>query len=648
MMEVAPPMQIRRKPVAAPSSSDSSPRAVPSDSQQKPASAQVGDRLRPDPQPPSRPVSRGAEPFLQVPHGHRLRSQRSMPELSRAAAGSPPVAPLDGPPVTAVATFGPEASAGKKNFMRSALSEARHFAGGLIPHPTESTKHYTILRHSPPLIFYRGPSTSVAITIFTSPDRALPADRTLWLQKRGFSGDSGMKIKALFNVTDDWLHVTPSTQVDPHQLSADTDRAWQRDIAKAASKLLKEMGPKKAHVPRETHVIKIPEVSEDGYFRLILCTGRGTPYGTNETSSKCKTLCASPIFRIASASTDSSVFRGASLSSLPLEMGVYVASVVATTTADRYIAPVRDPVKAVIDRVRPGLITETVGGLVTDELSERSAERDAERDQAFFRTHQAHITRSLEADPNAIYPIGPDSGPEPPFPLEFQAKVVRGTGRSQDELGTPTANLSGVPDEIRYRLSGIYFGWARVQPKGKYEANTTPDSSTFPLPQWHETIISISPDPSSPPSVTLKPLVTAHLLNHPPSNPPLLNQTLNVLILGLLRPNPPATPTSCRPPIPLINERLDTASRDACLTLVSLARENWRPDSPVVTTGLLLATRRRGPSSSLREQAEVVKGRALARVVGSVPLHWVGVRRSGDAAEERDRVLGVGGYWVPR
>ncbi|KAK3898966.1 hypothetical protein C8A05DRAFT_18526, partial [Staphylotrichum tortipilum] len=256
---------------------------------------------------PVRPVSRGEEPpRLHVPPSHGLRSQRSMPELSRAGAGSSaPPSPFYATPTPSAATFGPGVTPDKKNFVQSALSDARHFAGGLVPHPTESTKHYTILRHSPPLIFYRGPATSVSVTIFSAPNHPLPADRTLWLQQRGFSGDSGMKIKALFNATDSWLHVTPATQVLAHQLEPGTERAWKRDIDKAAKRLFKEKGPKKAHVPRETHVVRIPEALEDGYFRLILCTGKGTPYSTTESTSKCKTLCTSPIFRVASASTDS-------------------------------------------------------------------------------------------------------------------------------------------------------------------------------------------------------------------------------------------------------------------------------------------------------------------------------------------------------
>ncbi|KAK4240600.1 hypothetical protein C8A03DRAFT_41913 [Achaetomium macrosporum] len=664
-MEAPASRQIRRKPVAAPQTPspvgpvpvrefDGSPPPLP----ERPA----GNRLLLDTQLPARPVSRGAEPsLLQVP-GHRLRPQTSMPELSQFSTGSQPPSPFHAAPVSAAATFGPGVGDSKKNFVQNALSEARYFAGGLIPHPTESTKHYTILRHSPPLIFYRGPTTSVAITIFSSPGHPLPADRTLWLQQRGFSGDSGMKIKAFFNATDDWLHVTPSTQVHTDQLPPDTERAWQRDIGKAAKKLLKEKGDKKAHIPRETHVIRVPEASEDGYFRLILCTGKGTPYGTSESTSRCKTLCTSPIFRIASASADSSVFRGASLSTLPLEMGVFVASMVATTAVDKYTAPVKEPVQAVIDRVRPGLLAETVGSLVRDELSERSAERDAERHEAFHAAHQAHVTRSLlHADSNAIYAIGPDSGPEPPFPLEFQGKVVAGTGRSQAELGMPTANLAGVPDEIRYRLHGIYFGWAQVVPKKQDARNPTLEPhSPYRKPEWHEAIITVAPSPYTRPSVLPTPQVTIHLINFNNTNtntntnagatesdPSLLGLSLKAAIMGLLR---PASPSISTTPSLSPKDKLDAASRDIRLTLVSLARANWRPEAAVVWL------RHQKESEGFNEKVEdKVKGMGMGRVQATiskvvVPLrHRVGIR-SGDEAEgvERDRFWGVGGFWVAR
>ncbi|SPQ22682.1 c4940f14-3ce8-48cc-a2e0-d41928235843 [Thermothielavioides terrestris] len=673
-----PTLQIRRKPIAPQSQSQQTPSSAagpglgpdptsgrrqcdekPPPLPERPGREKIGTR-QPQIQTAVRPVSRGAEPspLLAVPD-HVLRPRTSLPELSHSAPDSTPQSPFNAVPASAAATFGPSASSsdGGKNFMQTVLSEARYFAGGLIPHPIESTKHYTILRHSPALIFYRGPATSLAITIFSSPDRPLPADRTLWLQQRGFSGDSGMKIKSFFNLTDDWLHVTPSTQVTADQVPADTERAWQRDIAKATKKLLKEKGQKKAHIPRETHVVRIPEASEDGYFRLILCTGRDPPYAAEESSSRSKTLCTSPIFRIASTSSDSSIFRGASLSTLPLELGVYAASMVASSTVDPYIAPVRDPVQAAIDTVRPGFVAETVGGLVSDELTERSVERD----EAFFTAHQAHVERALAADPEAIQPIGPDSGPEDPFPIKFQGKVVKGTGRSQAELGIPTANLSGVADEVRYRLNGIYFGWARVLPKSRSKSTpvssaqqtvSPPDSS--PSSEWHEAIITIAPSsPYARPSAAPTPFVAVHLLTTPPSpspspspsspspatptTPTFLGATLQALILGLLRPHPPPTANT------QIQARLDAATRDACLTLASLARENWRPERAAE------ALRLRGRERSFGERVDDVMGwveRKAGTMHGKLPVHLIGVRRAG--AEERDRSRGVGGFWVKR
>ncbi|KAL2156582.1 hypothetical protein VTH82DRAFT_1327 [Thermothelomyces myriococcoides] len=627
-----------------------------SDEEPEPPPLPARPGLRPDPQPLQRPVSRGAEPpLLQTPPGHGLRSQRSMPELSVLAGdstSSAPPSPFNAAPPPSAATFGPGVSNDKKSFVQTALAEARHFAGGLIPHPTESTKHYTILRHSPPLIFYRGPGTSVEITIFSSPDHPLPEDRTLWLQQRGFSGDCGMKIKAFFNATDDWLHVTPSTQVEPQQVPSDTERAWQRDIGKAAKKLLKDKGPKKAHVPRETHVIRVPESSDDGYFRILLCTGRGRPDDTTEsTSGKCKTLCVSPIFRVASTSTDSSVFRGASLSTLPLEMGVYVASMVVASTMNQYTAPVLEPVKNVVETVRPGVIAETVGGLVYDEVSERAAERaaeqDAERDRAFFAAHQAHVDRALQADPNTIQPIGPDLGPEEPFPLEFQAKVVVGTGRSQTELGIPTANLSGVPDEIKYRLRGTYFGWARLLPPKQSRPATLsgPDDAEYSYPQWHQAIITIFPQsPYAAPSVAPKPYVTVHLLHFPPPSTTTMTMTtiqpspaaanivgrsLVVTILGLLRPYAAASSAGPR------NARMDEHARDVCLTLASLGRENWGPEASAVRDGL------ERQAEGVRATAERAKERAAVAQKLPAQMHRIGVRMR-SVGEERDRFRGPG------
>ncbi|CAK4031245.1 riboflavin kinase [Lecanosticta acicola] len=62
---------------------------------------------------------------------------------------------------------------------------------------------------------------------------------------------------------------------------------------------------------------------------------------------------------------------------------------------------------------------------------------------------------------------GPDDGPQPPFPLRLNGKVIKGFGRGSADLGIPTANipLSGLSvgghEDVE---SGVYYGWAGLSP----------------------------------------------------------------------------------------------------------------------------------------------------------------------------------------
>lgn len=62
--------------------------------------------------------------------------------------------------------------------------------------------------------------------------------------------------------------------------------------------------------------------------------------------------------------------------------------------------------------------------------------------------------------------IGPSTGPEPPFPLLMEGKVIHGYGRGSSDLGFPTANLP-VDDKVTPWIadiaSGAYFGWAALR-----------------------------------------------------------------------------------------------------------------------------------------------------------------------------------------
>ena len=192
----------------------------------------------------------------------------------------------------------PDSAKSSASSATKAFREARHFAGGIVQRPYESTKHITIVRHSHGLVFYQGNSTHIAITIFS--DSPLPEGRRLWLQKKGWTGKSGAR-----------MDVTPKldAKVEVHQLNESDERAWQRDI-----KTFRKNGPAKIrekHLPRETHIVGIPEESSDGYFMIILCLGE-----------KKKVLCQSPLFRILSASRSPSHVKGAPVWAIPLEMGI--------------------------------------------------------------------------------------------------------------------------------------------------------------------------------------------------------------------------------------------------------------------------------------------------------------------------------------
>ncbi|PPJ58357.1 hypothetical protein CBER1_04491 [Cercospora berteroae] len=195
----------------------------------------------------------------------------------------------------------------------TAVNDAKHFAGGLIPHPYEATKHYSILRHSLGVVYYRGLTTRVTITIFS--DRPISAARQLWLQRRGFSGNTGLALSAAMGAKSAWVDVTPVEEVLSDRLPPADERAWQRDIIKFLSKV-RDTKYVRNHRPYETLVVRIPFACQDGYFRVVLCDGK-------------KVLCPSPVFRCASTSCDPSVLRGASLRTLPLELGIKAGAVVA-------------------------------------------------------------------------------------------------------------------------------------------------------------------------------------------------------------------------------------------------------------------------------------------------------------------------------
>ncbi|KAM3509929.1 hypothetical protein MY11210_006119 [Beauveria gryllotalpidicola] len=79
--------------------------------------------------------------------------------------------------------------------------------------------------------------------------------------------------------------------------------------------------------------------------------------------------------------------------------------------------------------------------------------------------------------------VGVDAGPEPPYPLQMEGKVISGFGRGSKELGIPTANLpvdATLTPWIGDITSGVYFGYASLSlPPSHPDHNPSSPSSAF-------------------------------------------------------------------------------------------------------------------------------------------------------------------------
>lgn len=292
------------------------------------------------------------------------------------------------------------------DYLQKAYQEARHFAGGLITHPYESTKHYTILRHSHGLVFYQGTSTTLAVSIFG--DTPLPPERTIWLQSKGWTGKTGMRAKAFMGANGNWLNVTPSMCIAADQLKPTDERAWQRDVAHFRKKA--KVHCQKNHLLRETAVVRIPAEAGDGYFQLVLCIGE-----------KKKVLCPSPVFRVLSTSASPSSLRGASLSTLPLEIGAMALGTYTRNTVGTVVSPITSVVQNRVQQYMPSwwirqaaTASYDVSGAadkVNTTIDNANGRYDQVRDDSFATVGQVEL------------PI--DNGPQAPYPIHFILVVGR-------------------------------------------------------------------------------------------------------------------------------------------------------------------------------------------------------------------------------
>lgn len=508
--------------------------------------------------------------------------------------------------------------------VQKAYIEARHFLGGLINHPTESNKHVTILRHSHGLVFYRGNTTSVAISIFS--DAPLPLDHTVWLQSKGWTGKTGMQVKSLLRLRDSWLDVTPGMPLRADQVSPTDERAWQRDIKKFEKKAPSR--PRNPHQLRKTAVVRIPSEAGDGYFQLVLCQG-----------SKKKVLGNSPVFRVLSTSTAPSSIRGASLSTLPLEVGAMILGVYAHTAARTVAAPATTATAAIharVDRLAPSRVTKVAAQKVYTASGAQS------RIGGIINGTNGPIgsfepTRTI---PEIIQSeaVSIDVGPQSPFPLTFKACCVSTQLRVLgSEEQPPKMSLTKVPDWVTYQLRGYFFGWARFD---------TPYSKTSLTSPWCPAVLSVGGlDPLQVARVNLAQIAKRVVALRVLEDVPFQTGKIEVRVLGYLRAEIP-------PPVGSTSKQLAEAQAaaaeaamladvyDASVVHETLAHPAWSADYTALQP-------KEDPSWIDRTQEGLAdllsRGQKL---VEQVPLHKVGVRSVTD--EIRESQVAVNGFYIVR
>ncbi|ORY62554.1 uncharacterized protein BCR38DRAFT_439056 [Pseudomassariella vexata] len=84
--------------------------------------------------------------------------------------------------------------------------------------------------------------------------------------------------------------------------------------------------------------------------------------------------------------------------------------------------------------------------------------------------------------------VGPDSGPEAPFPLLMEGPVQHGQKRGGDKLGIPTANLPVDRSGKEDAASGVYFGYASLLLPSTHADHPSRSSNSNPNPpekKWH-------------------------------------------------------------------------------------------------------------------------------------------------------------------
>ncbi|KAK4093180.1 hypothetical protein Purlil1_2337 [Purpureocillium lilacinum] len=184
--------------------------------------------------------------------------------------------------------------------------------------------------------------------------------------------------------------------------------------------------------------------------------------------------------------------------------------------------------------------------------------------------------------------VGPEAGPEAPYPLRMEGKVISGFGRGSKELGIPTANLpvdASLTPWIADAKSGVYFGYAALDlpashPNAAANSSTSNGTADPSSTTTTTTTTTNSSSPSSPFAVF--PMVMSigynpfykntvrsaevHVLHRFAAD--FYGCHMRLLILGFVREEKDYKS---------LEALIDDINFDCDVARKSLARENWSP-----------------------------------------------------------------------
>jgi hypothetical protein len=436
-----------------------------------------------------------------------------------------------------------------------------------------------------------------------------------------------MRAKSLLRLRDGWVDVTPGMPLRADQVNPDDERAWQRDIKKFKKKAAPR--PRDTHHLRETAVVRIPAEGGDGYFQLVLCQG-----------PKKKVLGNSPVFRVLSTSTSPSSIRGASLSTLPLEVGALVVSLYAQTAARTVASPaaiaIQSKVQAKVDPFRPSWVNKTAA----KKIYAKSGAQDrvggiVNGPNGPIGRSQTNLVAPQVLDNN---PLCVEAGPQPPFPMIFKASVQPGQISSVEPGEFPKVTLAKMPDWVVEQLRGYFFGWARFG---------APSSKELAGP-WCPAILSVRTlDPLQAARVNLaqiaKRVVSLRLLE----DVPVQSAKVEIRVMGYLRAEiPPPTGSTSQQ----LAEAQAAAAEAAVLADVydvsvvqdTLSNPAWASERPDAHS---LECQNTGWVDRTLEAYGNIQTRGQ-KLMEQVPLHRLGVRSAVDGIRESQ--VAVNGFFIVR